>query len=337
MRIYTRIVIDMRTMEVLEEESFEYSGPIDWCKGDTEVDAAQPSASQTQYQNLTNQLLSEQLSDDQAAKPILLAEAGYTTATPSADTTAQISSLQSQRDAIQQKYTAGIQAGTWNQPDNSAMEAQMTALDNQIAGLNQPTYRPMTEDEQLANMTDAQKLQYDVTKATAQRELDALNGNLPVDPALEQSLDLSDQATKERLAQQLGPNWQSSTAGANAMQQQNQSRNITEEEARRGDITTMAGINQSNQNTNLANSQATTNDINSFDTRYLPMIGAYNAAQQPLEAQQKMQFQTNQDNAQLSQANSGGWMSMLGTLGGGGMGALSNYLKPAASSVTSAG
>ena len=33
MRIYTKIVIDMETLEVIESEYFEYSGPIAHCGG----------------------------------------------------------------------------------------------------------------------------------------------------------------------------------------------------------------------------------------------------------------------------------------------------------------
>jgi hypothetical protein len=33
MKIYTKLVIDMTTDEILEEESFEYSGPVAQCGG----------------------------------------------------------------------------------------------------------------------------------------------------------------------------------------------------------------------------------------------------------------------------------------------------------------
>lgn len=34
MKIYSRIVIDMETLDVLERDGYEYSGPIELCKGD---------------------------------------------------------------------------------------------------------------------------------------------------------------------------------------------------------------------------------------------------------------------------------------------------------------
>ena len=33
MRVYTKIVIDMESLEVLEENSYEYQGPVSRCDG----------------------------------------------------------------------------------------------------------------------------------------------------------------------------------------------------------------------------------------------------------------------------------------------------------------
>jgi hypothetical protein len=46
MRIYTRIVIDMATMGVLESDSYEYTGPIALCKGDSTASAEEQSQEQ---------------------------------------------------------------------------------------------------------------------------------------------------------------------------------------------------------------------------------------------------------------------------------------------------
>ena len=49
--IYTKIVIDMETLDVLEREGFEYYGPIAACKGDSTAQSAESSQS-----NFSNQL-----------------------------------------------------------------------------------------------------------------------------------------------------------------------------------------------------------------------------------------------------------------------------------------
>jgi len=33
MKIYNKIVLDIETFEILEEDSFEYNGPVAWCGG----------------------------------------------------------------------------------------------------------------------------------------------------------------------------------------------------------------------------------------------------------------------------------------------------------------
>ncbi len=53
MRIYTKIIIDMSTLEVLEREGYDYSGPIAECKGDQTAQNTENSQS-----NFTNQLQS---------------------------------------------------------------------------------------------------------------------------------------------------------------------------------------------------------------------------------------------------------------------------------------
>jgi hypothetical protein len=51
MIIYTRIVIDMATLAVIESDGFEYTGPIALCKGDNTA-----SAEETSQQNFSTQL-----------------------------------------------------------------------------------------------------------------------------------------------------------------------------------------------------------------------------------------------------------------------------------------
>ena len=325
--------------------------------GATTVDVPPPTAGQTEYQNLTNEVLQQQLSDEQGMTPLLLNSMGYTEGTPTytTDQQNQINGIDSQISALQgdlatpptetnpTTYSTGY--GSYTLPgsgtstvDTAGITSQIAALQGQLGDIQPSTsYEPMTQSQLLASENPTQQLETQVQQATATQELSALNGTMPIDPALQQTLNLNDQATNERLAQQLGPDWQSSTAGTNAEQMQNQSDAITEEEARRGDISTLAGINNSNQQTQTQAQEANVSNINSFDTRYLPMIGAYTEAQQPLQAQQGMQFGANEENAQLSNSNTSGIMSMMGMLGGAGMGALSNYLKPAATLVGSGG
>lgn len=63
MKFYTKIVLDMETMQVLESESFEYSGIVDECKGD---------GTAKDQLKLQNQLVQQQLSwQKQFQQPVL--------------------------------------------------------------------------------------------------------------------------------------------------------------------------------------------------------------------------------------------------------------------------
>lgn len=46
MRVYTRIVIDMATLAVIESDGYEYTGPIALCKGDSTASAEEQSQEQ---------------------------------------------------------------------------------------------------------------------------------------------------------------------------------------------------------------------------------------------------------------------------------------------------
>jgi hypothetical protein len=45
MRVYTRIVIDMKTLAVIESDWFDYTGPIAFCKGDDTASSTEQSQS----------------------------------------------------------------------------------------------------------------------------------------------------------------------------------------------------------------------------------------------------------------------------------------------------
>lgn len=77
MKIYNKIVINMATNEVLEEDSFEYHGPIAYCKGDTSyhaapVEAPKPTAQETALQQQQLKILQTQQSEAAQMKPFVL-------------------------------------------------------------------------------------------------------------------------------------------------------------------------------------------------------------------------------------------------------------------------
>ena len=49
MKIYNKIVLDMNTLETLEEDSFEYTGPMTWCGGGGGGKGGSPSSVEYSY------------------------------------------------------------------------------------------------------------------------------------------------------------------------------------------------------------------------------------------------------------------------------------------------
>lgn len=80
MKIYNKIVLDMNTWEVLEEDSFEYDGPLALCGGGgSEPDPVQPTATELAIQKLQLEILQNQAAENAQLKPLLYASMGLTT------------------------------------------------------------------------------------------------------------------------------------------------------------------------------------------------------------------------------------------------------------------
>lgn len=100
----------------------------------------------------------------------------------------------------------------------------------------------LSEEQYVATLTPAEQRDYQISKAAALRSQQALEGTLPVSPALEK--EITDQKTELEtyLEQKLGTNWRESTPGIQALDAFNQRVSLLREEARRGQMTTAEGI-----------------------------------------------------------------------------------------------
>ena len=76
MKIYDKIVIDMESGEVIEEDSHEYSGEVALCKGDTTVQAPQPTAEEIALQREQLNILQQQQAETEMMKPYVLSGMG---------------------------------------------------------------------------------------------------------------------------------------------------------------------------------------------------------------------------------------------------------------------
>jgi len=101
----------------------------------------------------------------------------------------------------------------------------------------------MTDEERYERMSDLEKLQYDNAKLLAEREKMALEGKLPISPAMEENLAQQRSDMEGILSQKLGTDWQATTSGIQAMSEYDKNAELLREEARRGMISEGVGLN----------------------------------------------------------------------------------------------
>jgi len=181
-------------------------------------------------------------------------------------------------------------------------------------------YRRMTEAETMASMTPQQQAAYQLQNQIMNRESQALQGNLPIDPGLETQLNQQQSAMTQELSNRLGANWQTSTAGQQGMANFLQMRNAAEEQARQGMMGTaqgmlgnMAGITQGTAQQQYAGMQGLGNP-------QMGLFSAYGNAMQPYQYYSGLQNQANMQNATNQAGLISSGMGMLGTIGGFGLG-----------------
>lgn len=85
-----------------------------------------------------------------------------------------------------------------------------------------------------------------------ERTLKALRGELEIDPALERDIASQGQTLKERLQQQLGPGFETSSAGIEAMSKFEESANVLRHQARKGELTLGEQLSMARQGADIA-------------------------------------------------------------------------------------
>jgi hypothetical protein len=143
----------------------------------------------------------------------------------------------------------------------------------------------------------------------------ALEGKLPVSPALESEMANQEKIMREGLSRKLGTGYETTTPGIQALGEFQQKQGLLREESRRGELTSgqgillsqggyMSGLNQQNQA-----------GMGGYGQRLFGLQQGYGSAQQPYQFNRQMEMQANQINQQSDASMWGG----LGALAGAGM------------------
>lgn len=188
----------------------------------------------------------------------------------------------------------------------------------QLSGIKEVDGRivAMTEDEQLASMTSAQRLQYDNSKLQAEQYQKALKGELPLSKAVENELTKQRADLESYMSRNLGPNWQQSTPGIQALAEFDKKANALREEQMYGKQTGASAMSIAQQDFYNQLLSRSAQSASSPLGMYQGLMGSYQAALQPYQAQRQMQLQANMANARSGNS----MMSGLGMLAGTGLG-----------------
>lgn len=174
-------------------------------------------------------------------------------------------------------------------------------------------YRRMTDEERIAQMSPTEKSNYDILQLQQQRQLAALQGNLPVSPALEQDIAKQEATMNESLSRQLGSGWATTTSGIQAKSQFDQRAEALREAARRDEMTTGEGLMLSQEGYMTGSNQAQQQAYTGYGQRLFPLIQGYGQAQQPYQYNRGLEMQANQLNAQSNSSALGGLGSLFGS------------------------
>ena len=149
-------------------------------------------------------------------------------------------------DAAGNKLDAQGYLDSMSPYEAAAYKDKMASYGLDIAG------NKLTEEQLMADMSPMERSNYETQKLSNDRYQQALKGELPISPALEQELTNEQKNTQDALSRKLGSGWMLSTPGQKAMASLTTKNNLVREEARRREITA-GDVRYQNNITNALN------------------------------------------------------------------------------------
>ena len=190
-------------------------------------------------------------------------------------------------------------------------------------------FRSMTEEERLAGMTPNELLAQKALTLSQERQIAALEGKLPVSPALEEGLARQEKMLRENLSRSLGAGWETTTPGIQSLGEFQQRAGLLREEARRGEIAGGTGLILAQREYLTGEKGAQQTGYVGLGQRLFPTFGAYGQAMQPYQYQRGMELQARIATAQAEAQEQAGLYGGLGSLTGMlGLGYLTKPAKP---------
>lgn len=158
----------------------------------------------------------------------------------------------------------------------------------------------------------------------SKRTAAALSGTLPVDPALEQNLTNQEQTLRERLVQQFGAGYETSTPGIQSLQEFQKSAEALRFGARTGQMTLAEQLGLARQGQELQNQQqqmgvfrqSSIGDPLSIAGGFNQNAAGYNAPLNRMQQERSLQFQAQMAGHNSQNQMMGGIGQMFGSLFG---------------------
>lgn len=169
---------------------------------------------------------------------------------------------------------------------------------------------------------ELKSLKSDLEKKLTQRSLTALEGKLPVDPALEETLKTQETELRSRLSSQLGPGYETSSPGIEALGNFTRSAEILRSGARTDQLTLAEQLGVVREQQRLFSQQSQTEALTQA-TQGVPLTLAgafgqsaqgYGRAQEPFIQQRQMQFNAAAQGAANQTKLFGAGIGLIGTL-----------------------
>jgi len=166
----------------------------------------------------------------------------------------------------------------------------------------------------------------EIEKLFLQRSKDALEGNLPVNPALERDLKEGEEELRERLRKQLGRNFETSSPGIEALGDFFERGELIREGARRGDLTLAEQLGQAREGTQANDLRAFLSNVTGVNTAnisaiqpFSQVVGGLHNVEGSFAAQRQLETQALISGQQSRASTLGALFGAIGT--GAGIGA----------------
>lgn len=171
-----------------------------------------------------------------------------------------------------------------------------------------------------ADETARRDQENEITRLLGERSLAALKGELPVDPGLEKDLSVQEQELRNRLTQQFGPGYETSSPGVEALEEFRRTSEILRFGARTGQLTLaeQLGITREQQNQFSRQSSgdvlrtSAIGDPLTFAGAFGQTARGFGQAQIPFIQQRDMQLRGSIANAQMGTGLIGAGIGAIG-------------------------